>query len=39
MNKILKYIAFALGGLIVLALIVAGIVAIWWHRPRDKDVP
>lgn len=21
------------------ALIVAGIVAIWWHRPRDKDVP
>ena len=21
------------------ALIVAGIIAIWWHRPRDKDVP
>ena len=21
------------------ALIVAGIVAIWWHRPRDKDIP
>jgi chromate transporter len=21
------------------ALIAAGIVAIWWHRPRDKDVP
>jgi chromate transporter len=21
------------------ALIAAGLVAIWWHRPRDKDVP
>lgn len=34
MNKILKYIAFALGGLIVLALIVAGIVAATFN-PND----